>query len=471
MPTNIQDDLQTSGKSKYGSFCIKNIAPDPTIHESKTRPNVPGSGCVPTKLGAHVSIRFPAFQSYRKGVKEGTKSSDRHDHNNSHMGNSTLVPNTIGNVNTTTSTHTNVHPSTTGPSRDSTPTDPKQNPPTRSMAGLRQNLEDKTLPTRVTNLITSARSTGTRLNYNSTWKKFCGWCSEQKVDPIQCHIIYILDFLASLFDKGLAYRTVNVYRSSISAQHGHIGGKPIGVHKEICALMKGISNKRPPTPRYCNTWDVTIVLDYIKTWGNNESLTDKYLTLKLTFLLAVTSAHRGSELKLLKTNLMNQHNEFIIFHFDTKLKTTKQGKTPPKSEFHKFEGDEDLCPVSCLNCYLTRSTSWRSIEADGTHNPNQLLLSHIKPHNIVTKSTIARWLKDVLNLAGINVNIYKAHSTRSAASSKAEALGLCIEEIIQQGNWSNKNTFEKFYKKPIETHSKAFQQKVLNREPRNKKPL
>lgn len=251
----------------------------------------------------------------------------------------------------------------------------------------------------------------------------------------------------------------------------HIGGKPIGEHKEISALMKGINNKRPPTPRYCNTWDVTIVLDYIKTWGKNESLTDKYLTLKLTFLLAVTSAHRGSELKLLKTNLMNQHNEFIIFHFDTKLKTTKQGKIPPKSEFHKFEGDEDLCPVSCLNCYLARSTSWRSMEADGTHSPNQLLLSHIKPHNIVTKSTIARWLKDVMTLAGINVNKYKAHSTRSAASSKAEALGLSIEEIIQQGNWSNKNTFEKFYKKPIVTHSKAFQQKVLNREPRNNKPL
>ena len=81
---------------------------------------------------------------------------------------------------------------------------------------------------------------------------------------------------------------------------------------------------------------------------------------------------------------------------------------------------------------------------------------------MVTKPSIARWIKDILAMAGININIYKAHSTRSASTSKAESLGLSIEEIVEQGNWSSKTTFEKFYRKSIDSCGKKYQHKILN---------
>ena len=162
---------------------------------------------------------------------------------------------------------------------------------------------------------------------------------------------------------------------------------------------------------------------------------------------------------------MNKCNGDTVFQFDSKHKTSKQGKKLPQSEFYEFKEDPHLCPVACLNAYLDRSDKWRSKNGDGNTIPSQLLLSHTKPHEEVTKSTIARWLKETLSLAGVDIDTYKAHSTRAAASSKAKSMGLPIEEVIAKGNWSNKSMFEKFYHKPIDCPGKNFQHKVLSKKP------
>ena len=53
----------------------------------------------------------------------------------------------------------------------------------------------------------------------------------------------------------------------------------------------------------------------------------------------------------------------------------------------------------------------------------QLLISHIEPHREVKNCTISRWLKDMLNLSGIDTTQFKEHSTRSASTSKAKLSG------------------------------------------------
>ena len=114
------------------------------------------------------------------------------------------------------------------------------------MAGVRAEPENSGLSKTVENLITSSRSSGTRYNYNSSWKKFCGWCDRRKINPFQCPVKIILEFLADLFEQGLKYRTINNYRSAISAKHEMVEGKPVGEYRDVCRLMKGINNERPP---------------------------------------------------------------------------------------------------------------------------------------------------------------------------------------------------------------------------------
>ena len=77
----------------------------------------------------------------------------------------------------------------------------------------------------------------------------------------------------------------------------------------------------------------------------------------------------------------------------------------------------------------------------------------------MTSTTIARWVVNVLKEAGVNVSVFSAHSTRSAASSKASDKGLNLAEISKAAGWSNAKTFRMFYKKTI---SEKFGQAILS---------
>ena len=39
-------------------------------------------------------------------------------------------------------------------------------------------------------------------------------------------------------------------------------------------------------------------------------------------------------------------------------------------------------------------------------------------HKAVTAATISRWLKEILFRAGVDTNIFKAHSTRTASTAQ-----------------------------------------------------
>ena len=67
-------------------------------------------------------------------------------------------------------------------------------------------------------------------------------------------------------------------------------------------------------------------------------------------------------------------------------------------------------------------------------------------------------LVNVSKEASVNVSFFSAHSTKSAASSKASDKGLNLAEISKAAGWSNAKTFAMFYKKTI---SENFGQFIL----------
>ena len=98
-----------------------------------------------------------------------------------------------------------------------------------------------------TSLIPSARRPSSNSNYDSSWEKWVSWGSRKEIDPVQCSVNFILDFLAELFDLGYKYRSINLNRSAISAYHCYVERKPVGQHKQVCALLRGVFNKKPPS--------------------------------------------------------------------------------------------------------------------------------------------------------------------------------------------------------------------------------
>ena len=93
----------------------------------------------------------------------------------------------------------------------------------------------------------------------------------------------------------------------------------------------------------------------------------------------------------------------------------------------------------------------------------KLFISWQKPHANVSAGSIARWVKQLLKIAGIEST---AHSTRSMSTSIAAAQGLPIQEILKAAGWSSESTFTKFYRIPTtENFGKsvlsAFKEQVL----------
>ena len=71
-----------------------------------------------------------------------------------------------------------------------------------------------------------------------------------------------------------------------------------------------------------------------------------------------------------------------------------------------------------------------------------------KPPTPFKTCSIARWVKRVFSLSGIDTSHFTAHLTRSAATSSAYKSGVSIGEIMRVADWSQASTFKRFYEKP-----------------------
>ena len=174
-------------------------------------------------------------------------------------------------------------------------------------------------------------------------------------------------------------------------------------------------------------------------------------------LLALTSAERGSELAAHDLRFRKYHPEGVEFNLPELTKSVRVGKNLKVSFHASFLQDKTLCPCECLRAYEARTADFRPIDPG---QPNKLFLATIRPHKPVTSATLGHWIKNLLYDSGIDPNTFKAHSTRGAASSTAARAGLSVSSIVKMANWSNDNTFRRFYYKPI--HDSSFGRTVLS---------
>ena len=219
--------------------------------------------------------------------------------------------------------------------------------------------------------------------------------------------------------------------------------------------MKGIKNDRPSMPRYSTTWDTDLVVNYLKEYDHSNL---KNLTLKLTMILALITAQRAQTLSKLKLSEMTiQANGCIVFRIGEALKTKAPGTAVIETK--EFKPDQRICAVTLIQDYISKPNDIRE--------DDYLIISFVKPHRAVHVDTIHRWITKVMAISGVNTDVYKPHSTKDAATSKARARQVPLEQIMKAAMWSNSSTFATFYNKTIDKTDKedseyvSFQQAVL----------
>ena len=189
---------------------------------------------------------------------------------------------------------------------------------TRNTEELRRSNSDAS---NVPTTISASVLKSTNKTYDSLWQKWNGWCDRRQIDPISAGLNNVPTFLSEQFESNFQYRTVNVLRSAISSTHQSVDGKPIGQHLLVILLLKGISNERPPRPRYTTTWDVSKVTSYLSSLGDNKTLSLKQLSKKLAMLLALISPERSSVLADLNTRYLKKHPDGFTFLLTIPRKT------------------------------------------------------------------------------------------------------------------------------------------------------
>ena len=146
---------------------------------------------------------------------------------------------------------------------------------------------------------------------------------------------------------------------------------------------------------------------------------------KLAMLLALTNADRASDLHILDLKFEQVLSHGVRFQIAGLSKICRSGP-PLKVAYIASKECEVICPVAALEAYERHTADLRTPDQD----TNPLCIAYVKPHKPVISSTISRWIRNLMQLSGIDVSIFKSHSTRAASTSAAVNVGVSPSMIL-----------------------------------------
>ena len=151
--------------------------------------------------------------------------------------------------------------------------------------------------------------------------------------------------------------------------------------------MRGALRLRPPKAKLFPSWDVAIVLKYLKIWDEPSKLPLNKLLLKTAFLVALVCCKRPADLCNMQVaegywqlNLEGFMCQPLGFG-----KTEVHNPVPPIIEIEPFFEDPKICPVLHLAKLSERLEPKSNTET-------KFWLSAKRPKNAITSQTMCMWL-------------------------------------------------------------------------------
>jgi integrase len=275
--------------------------------------------------------------------------------------------------------------------------------------------------------------------YTRIWQQFLGGREGASAAP---NVEQLLIFLTALYKTGISHSTINTARSAVSATSiDKSGGTPLGQHPLVTRFMRGVFNDRPHIRQHTRTWDVQQVLDYMSA-NDISSSNMLQLSRRTSMLLALLSGKRGQSIHSIKIQDIHISANILTIAITEMVKQTRPGVHDSPICIPAYPRDQNICAIFTLREYLNRT---KEIRGDAM----QLFISTTKPHKAISRSTISRWLKDLMLQAGIPPE-YQARSTRGAATSASTAP---LQTILSAAGWTKESTFRRHYQLPVHTQA------------------
>ena len=188
------------------------------------------------------------------------------------------------------------------------------------------------------------------------------------------------------------------------------------------------------------------MLNHIKNMPPNDQLSLLELSRKTVTLAALVLGSLCQSLhKLLKANMM-ETDECLCCRLPLTVKMSKASQREQVLHFPRYS-DPQLRVFSAIKEYQARTEQLRHPSTD------QFFIISMKPFTAATANTLARWIKELMEVAGINISIYTTHSTHKAATSQASESLVPLGTILRAAGWASHHTFAPYYKLPVVDHN------------------
>ena len=230
--------------------------------------------------------------------------------------------------------------------------------------------------------------------YGLGFRYYTQFCRRNNLDELTPSTVNLINFLQYEHEVNKRqYRTLNSYRSAVSSTLGTcpLLGKPVGQDPLVCRFLRGIFRQKPPKAKLFPSWDVSQVLNYLKTWGVSKNLSLKQLLMKTAFLVALVCCKRPAD--LCNMQIVEGYWQLSMERFTCQplgMGKTEVHHPAPPLVIQPFNDDPSLCPVY----HLVRLD--KKLKPLRPQSVNQFWISSKQPHQAVTVQTMCRWLKDVI---------------------------------------------------------------------------
>ena len=262
------------------------------------------------------------------------------------------------------------------------------------------------------------------------------------------------------FKSGRQPSTLKGHRSAIANVFKLIGMSwDPGTNYHITELLKFCQNARPRSSNRLPKWDLNLVLTYLNStkFEPMSQASLEAITLKTTFLLALATGKRVSELHALSRQqdyIVKRTDGALILHCNPLFlaKTQLPDMRPKPIVLLPLKpgevGDLSLCPVRAVNCYLQ--------ETNSVSHSDRLLLRWAGKKTQIFPQTLSSWIRRVIREAYAFADVplppvrRASHEVRALAASYAYMNNVALTDLLGAVGWSSSSTFAKHYLREVE---------------------
>lgn len=249
--------------------------------------------------------------------------------------------------------------------------------------------------------------------YKGAWRRFHDWCTANQTPVLPCDPTMLALYLTTLADRGLKTASMKLAVSAVDFYHAQDGLAVPGGARMVRATMRGIRRKLGKRHTQKEGLTAEIFAHVLKL---NTGIEESYET--LTILAVMRDAMlRASELGALKTDDFTPMPDASGRLLIQRSKTDQFGEGATQ-----FLSDKTTAMV----------VRWLSISP---RNSGAFLFGH--RHKERNRRELARMIKRVIYISGINPSTFSTHSPRIGMAQDLLKSGQQDAAIAQAGRWTS----------------------------------